>query len=329
MSSLRAVAFGLGPIGSEIARLAAARQGIEIVGAVDVDPAKVGRSLREVTGAESEAMVSCSLTEALDGFSADVVLHSTTSSLRGAWEQLREAVPGGLSVVSTCEELSYPWRTQTGLAREIDEAARATGARVLGTGVNPGFVMDVLPLVLTGACQSVSRILVQRVVDAGARRAPLQRKVGTGLSLEEFDQLVLDGRVRHVGLVESAWMLLDALRWDTDQVEESIEPVLASLEVMTDVLTVQPGQVVGVRQVLCALQEGEERLRLDLSMYVGAESPHDRVCIFGVPDVDVTVAGGLYGDRATAAVVLNSLHPLINQPPGLRTMLNLLQVRAQ
>ncbi len=328
-SSIRAVSFGLGPIGCEIARVAARRAGLELVGAVDVDPAKVGLPLRDVADIESDVRVSSSLSAALADVDADVVLHSTTSLLRAAWEQLAPAVSSGLSVVSTCEELSYPWRTQGGLAKEIDAVARNSGARVLGTGVNPGFVMDILPLVLTGGCQDVSRLVIRRVVDAGARRGPLQLKVGAGLSVEEFDRLVLAGRVRHVGLTESAWMLLDGLGWEPDEVEERIEPVVAAAEVATDVLALQHRQVAGVRQTLSAARRGEELLRLDLEMYVGAQSPHDRVCVYGVPNVDVTVAGGLHGDRATAALVLNSLDPLLARPAGLATMLDLLPVRAR
>jgi 4-hydroxy-tetrahydrodipicolinate reductase len=327
---VRAISFGLGPIGCEIARTAAARPGVEIVGAVDVDPAKVGSTLRDVAGAARDVLVAASLDQALTAAGgADVLLHSTTSSLRAAWEQAAPAVARGISVVSTCEELSYPWRTQAGIAREIDAAARASGARVLGTGVNPGYAMDALPLVLTGPCQSVRRIEIERVVDAGARRGPLQCKVGAGLTPREFDELVRDGRVRHVGLAESAWMLLDGLGWEVQEVEEVIEPVLAEREISTELLTVAPGRVAGVRQTLRALREGEECLSLRLAMYVGAEAPYDRVRVWGVPDLDVTVSGGIHGDRATAAMVLNCVPALPERPAGLLTMLDLVGLRSR
>ncbi len=303
---------------------------MKIVGAVDVDHAKIGRSLRDVAGAESDVLVTPSLDEALLGEEAHVLLHSTTSSARAAWEQMAPAVTRGISVVSTCEELSYPWRTQAGLAGEIDEAARKSGARVLGTGVNPGYSMDALPLVLTSSpCQSVRRVELERVVDAGARRGPLQRKVGAGLTVAAFDQLVQEGRVRHVGLAESAWMLLDGLGWEVDEVEEIVEPVLAEAEIATGMLTVEPGRVAGVRQTLRALCRGEELLRLRLAMYVGAESPRDRVRVWGVPDVDVTVSGGIHGDRATAAMALNCVSGILERPAGLLTMLDLVGLRAR
>nr|MDQ3327079.1 dihydrodipicolinate reductase [Chloroflexota bacterium] len=255
------------------------------------------------------------------------LLHSTLSSLSAMWEQVSGPVGQGVSVVSTCEELAYPWHTQAGTARTIDKVARASGARILGTGVNPGYVMDILPLVLTAPCQDVTRIHVERVVDAGGRRGPLQRKVGAGLSPEEFDVLVCDGRVRHVGLLESAWMVVDGLGWKVDEWEERIEPVLAGREVRTDVLTIASGRVAGVRQMVRAFHQGKEKLRMDLSMYVGATEPHDRIRITGAPDLEVLVQGGVHGDRATAGMVLNALPPLLARPPGLATMLDLLPVR--
>jgi 4-hydroxy-tetrahydrodipicolinate reductase len=326
--TIRVVSFGLGPIGGEIARVAAHRSGVEIVGAVDVDPAKVGRPLREVADADSDVVVSPCLDAALEGRAADALLHSTTSVLRSAWPQVAPAVERGLSIVSTCEELSYPWRTQGGLAREADHAARTSGSRIIGTGVNPGYVMDILPLVLTAPCQRVTRLAVERIVDAGARRGPLQRKVGAGLSAEEFDARVREGSVRHVGLTESAWMILDGLGWEPDEVREEIRPVLAERDVRLEGGTIPAGAVAGVRQRLEALRGGEELLSLDLAMYVGAESPRDRVCVYGVPDLGFVAAGGVHGDRATAAMVLNALPAVLRRPPGLLTMLDLITVRA-
>ena len=324
---MKVVCFGLGPIGCEIARVAASRPDVEIVGAVDVDPGKVGRSLQDVAGAASDVIVSASFGEvAVDG-PVDALLHSTVSSLPVVWDQVAGPVGQGVSVISTCEELSYPWHTQDGTARVMDTAARASGARLLGTGVNPGFVMDILPLILTSPCQEVTRVQVERVVDAAGRRGPLQRKVGAGLSPEEFDSMVSTGTVRHVGLMESARMIVDGLGWQVDEWQESIEPVLAEREMRTEVLTIGREQVAGVRQSIRALHEDREKLHMNLSMYVGAADPHDRVCVSGSPDIDVLVRGGVHGDRATAGMVLNALPPLLLRPPGLVTMLDLLPVR--
>jgi 4-hydroxy-tetrahydrodipicolinate reductase len=287
----------------------------------------VGRSLQDIAGAASDVIVNASFGQVAAEGPVDALLHSTVSSLPVVWDQVAGPVGQGVSVISTCEELSYPWHTQDGTAWEMDTAARASGARLLGTGVNPGFVMDILPLILTSPCQEVTRLQVERVVDAAGRRGPLQRKVGAGLSPEEFDAMVSTGTVRHVGLMESARMIVDGLGWQVDEWEESIEPVLAEREMRTEVLTIGRGQVAGVRQSIRALNEGREKLHMNLSMYVGAADPHDRVCVSGSPDIDVLVRGGVHGDRATAGMVLNALPPLLLRPPGLVTMLGLLPVR--
>lgn len=327
---MRVVSFGLGPIGCEIARVAALRDGIEIVGAVDIDPEKVGKSLGEVAGCDSSVAIVSSLSEAMDrvGRDADALLHSTASSLVAVKEQVIVAVDAGLSIVSTCEELSYPWRTQPGLAAELDQHAKAHDVRVLGTGVNPGFVMDALPLTLTAACQQVERIEVNRILDAGGRRIPLQRKVGAGLSVEEFNGLVRSGKVRHVGLTESAWLILDTLGMEADEISESIEPVIAEREIRTGIGIVKKGTVAGVRQTLRATWHGAERLRMDLRMYVGAEKPVDSARIYGVPDLEFAVNGGVHGDRATAAMVVNSVLAMDGLPAGLLSMPQLLRVHA-
>jgi len=323
------VSFGLGPIGSEIARTASGRAGVEVVAAVDVDPAKIGRTVREVAGADCDVLIASSLGEALSGVEADAALHSTGSSLAGVCGQLSQALEAGLNVVSTCEELAYPWRTNAALAQELDELARAKGVRLLGAGVNPGFVMDALPLVLTAACQRVDKVEISRVVDAANRRGPLQRKVGAGRSPAEFDALAESGAVRHVGLAESAWMLIDALGWEVEEWEETLSPVVAERDTDAGETPIVAGQAAGVHQTIRVRHNGVERLAMDLQMYVGAESPHDRVQIEGVPNLDVRIECGVHGDRATAAIVVNSLQAMGAARTGLLTMVDLLTVHAR
>ena len=327
VSEIRVISFGLGPIGSEVARVAASKSNMRLVGAVDIDPSKVGRTVEEVTGAPSEVIVSSSLEEALQNTEADLILHTTSSFLEVVKSQIESAIEKGLSVVSTCEELSYPWRTYPGLATELDMKAKEANVRILGTGVNPGFVMDAFPLTVTTVCQKVDRIHIERVVDAGGRRLQLQRKVGAGLTVEEFRQLVATGNVRHVGLPESAWMIIDAMGWECKDFEESIEPIVAEREILAAIGNIQPGQVAGVRQTIRAYGRDIEKLVLDLKMYVGADEPVDHIQIWGIPDLDLRFDGGVHGDRATASIVVNAASVLMNLPPGLRTMLDVMPLR--
>lgn len=316
----RVICYGLGPIGQGIARLALSRPGIEIVGAVDVDPAKVGRDLGEVLGGTKVGVTVSEQISALSTTKADVVLHATGSALSRVVPQLTEIMAIGADIVSTCEELSYPWTAQPQLAAELDGAARRAGVTVLGTGVNPGYAMDALPLMLTAPCASVDAVRVLRVVNAALRRGPLQKKVGAGLTPEQFAEQVRAGTVRHVGLPESLHMLATSLGWELERQEDLIEPVIAEQPIVTEFANVQPGQVAGVRQVASGFHDGREVLRLELRMYLGAPDPQDTVEIDGNPPVRMSIAGGLHGDVATAAMVVNAITSVTRAVPGLASM---------
>jgi 4-hydroxy-tetrahydrodipicolinate reductase len=319
--AIRVVCYGLGPIGIGIARLALARAGVEVVGAIDLDPQKIGRDLGALVGtADAGVIVSGDAAATLAQARPDVVLHATSSALAKVAEQLEQIARAGAHVVSTCEELAYPWTAQPQLAAELDAAARRAGVTLLGTGVNPGYAMDALPLMLTAPCAAVRGVRVLRVVDAAKRRGPLQRKVGAGLTPAEFEARVKSGLVRHVGLPESLHMLATRLGWQLDKMDDSIAAVLADAPISTEFVEVAAGQVAGVRQVACGFIGGREVLNLELQMYVGAPNPRDSVSIDGDPPVQMTIAGGLHGDVATAAIVLNAAASVIRTAPGLASM---------
>lgn len=322
---IRVLQFGLGPIGQALARLALQRKGLSLVAAVDIAPEYAGRDLGEVLGLGRSlgVPVSGDATQALREARPEVVLHATGSHLPAVKEQLLAIVEAGAHVVSTCEELSYPFPRYPDLSRELDDAARAHGVAVLGTGVNPGFVMDKLVVTLLGACQRVDHVEVLRVVDAAGRRGPLQRKVGAGMAVEEFQALARAGKIGHVGLPESAHMLADVLGLPPErQVTEEILPKVATEEVRTQFVHVLPGQVAGVEQTARVLVDGRERIRLHLEMYVGAERPVDAVRVEGLPSLSMAIEGGVHGDLATAAVVVNCVPLMRTLAPGLRTMLD-------
>lgn len=316
---LRVALMGLGPIGREIAQVLARKRWAEIVAAVDVDPELEGRPLAEV--AELEEAVGVPVTPALEA-DCDVVAHATVSELDSATHQIVPLLEAGRSVVSTCEELAFPLNDR--LARRLDQAGREGGSTVLGTGINPGFLLDALPAALTVSCQSVEHVTASRIVNASERRGPLQEKVGAGLEVDEWRHLQEEGKIRHVGLPESARLLAAAVGWtDLAFSDEVIEPVTAPRPVSTDHVRVEEGQAAGVRQLITGSRDGREVLRLELAMYVGAEEPGDAVKIRGIPPVDMEIRGGVHGDRATAAVVANMIPRAAGAGPGLATMAEL------
>ncbi len=321
---IRVVQYGLGPIGAAIARLAHERR-LRLVGAIDIDPAKVGRDTGDVIGLAEPTGVTVSADAAavLAQTKPDVVLHTTSSSLEAVSSQLLECLRAGANVISTCEELSFPFGAATALARQLDQTAREHHARVLGTGVNPGFVMDSLPIMLTTACRAVRGIEITRVVDASARRLPLQRKIGAGLTVAEFRQLAAEKKIRHVGLAESLHMVAAAMGWQLDDYEETIEPVVAETDQRTEFLTVPAGHAAGVHQRAVGRVGGRQVLTLELKMYVGAKEPRDAVRIDGEPPLELVLPGGVHGDVATAAIVVNCVPRVLQAAPGLLTMKDL------
>jgi len=318
---IRAIQYGVGPIGASIARLMREKHAIEICGAIDTDPAKVGRDLGEVVGASDApwgVKISADASEVLEQ-SADVVIHSTSSSLPKVMDQLLACLEAEACIVSTCEELSYPFRTHPELAAKLDAAAKDWGVALVGTGVNPGFVMDKLAITLAAVSQRIEHAKALRIVDASKRRLPLQKKIGAGMTVEEFREKVQAGIIKHVGLPESVAMIADGLNLPVDQITETIEPKVATGRVQTEFLAVEAGQAAGVHQIARGLSAGKELIHLELQMYVGAKDPADTITLTGHPDISLTIPGGSHGDIATASVVVNSIPVILDAPAGLRT----------
>lgn len=307
--------YGIGPIGAEIARLLLTKPWVKLVAAVDIDPNKIGKDVGEVIGLGRTAGVK--VTPDLQG-KPEVVCHSTGSRLREVAGQLKELLERGCHVVSTCEELSFPLDQK--LRADLQQVARSNNVTLLGTGVNPGFVMDKLPLTLTSVCQRVDSVDIIRIQNASTRREPLQRKVGAGMTTAEFRAAVQSGKIKHMGLRESLMLVGNGLGIEFEKVsEEKIEPIVAEREVVTQYLRVAAGQVAGVHQTING--KGKINVRLELRMYVGAEDvAADRVIVKGVPDVQMEIKGGVHGDRATAAMVVNSIPRVISARPGVLTM---------
>src|SRR4029077_21280440 len=257
---IRAIQYGIGPIGAAIVKLLREKEAVEIVGAIDTDPGKVGKDLGEVLGA-SDAPWGIKVSGDAKGVlsqSADVVMHTTSSSLPKVMDQLLACLDVEACVVSTCEELSYPWRTHPELAAKLDKAAKDSGVALVGTGVNPGFVMDKLVVTLAAVSQRVEHVKALRIVDAAKRRLPLQKKIGAGMSVEEFRTKVKEGVIKHVGLPESVAMVADSLGLQVDEITETIEPKVATEKVQTEFLTVEAGQAAGVHQIARGRSEGKE-----------------------------------------------------------------------
>jgi 4-hydroxy-tetrahydrodipicolinate reductase len=320
--TIRVLLVGLGPIGAAVARQLAARKGFQLVGAVDIDPDKVGRDAGDVMelGRKLRIRVTPDIGKTIRSTKPDVAVLCTSSSLRKVMPQFEEVLKRRVPIVTTTEEAAYAAPKNRQLARRLDAAARKARVAVLGTGVNPGFAMDALPIALTAACERVDRIEVHRVQDARVRRLPFQQKIGAGRTLEQFRKGVEDGSLRHVGFAESISMIADAMSWKVDRITDDIQAKVAEQPVESELLAVDPGYVAGIIQDGIGYIDGEPKIRLHLEAYLGAPESYDSILIEGSPRIHSRIDGGVHGDIATASMTVNSIPAVLTAAPGLRTM---------
>lgn len=322
---IKVVQFGVGPLGRQIVRYIAEREGLDLVGVVDVDADLHGRPVGEICDTGCCVPVSRSLDEALAKAEADpqVAVIATVSSIDKLVPQVEEAAKAGLDIVSTCEELSFPWKQSPATAQAIDQVCKSHGVTCVGTGVNPGYLMDYLPSVVTSIMQRVDSIEVERVQDASKRRIPFQQKIGAGLTHEEFAQNKQKGTLRHVGLPESVDMIAHALGWELDRAEETLEPVLAEELLTVGYKPIEKGQPAGVQQIATGYVGGREVLKLTFRAAVGEGKSYDRIRARGLPDIETIIDGGVNGDVATCAITVNVIRSAVRAGPGLKTMLDI------
>ena len=318
----RVVQYGIGPIGVSCLRTVLSKPShMELVGVIDIDPLKVGKDIADVLGLPEKTgvIVSSNADEVLSTSCPDVVLHTTSSFLARMYDQLVLCASHGVNVVSSTEELSYPYHRHPAISAELDKVAKENGVTLLCTGVNPGYAMDALALMATGVCNDVKSITIHREVDAGLRRLPLQQKVGAGITTEQFAEKKATGMFGHIGLVESIRMIADGMGWSIYRVEEQLDPVVSDRVVETPFLTVQKGQVAGIHHHAYGYDGDELLITLDLKMFVGALNPRDEVVADSNPPMNLLVKGGIFGDTATVATLINNIPLVVEASPGLKT----------
>lgn len=320
MDKIKILQIGIGPIGQNITKYITERKNLEIVGAMDIGPDKAGKTLGKLCELDNlDIEIKPSLNEAIKN-KPEIVIHTTTSSIEQAAPQLFEILNAGIPIVSTCEELSYPWDTNLELANQIDKKAKEKGVAILGTGVNPGFLMDSLPTYITAICQHVEKIKVTRVQNAKYRRITFQKKIGAGLTIEEFESRKKDGSLRHVGLTESMNFIANSLGWKLTKTEDIIEPVIADEEINLKIGTIKKGLVTGVLQTGTGFVNQNEVVTLIFKAAVGEGKVEDTIEIFGKPNIKSTISNGVNGDIATCAITINAIKAALNASPGLKTM---------
>lgn len=305
----RLMFVGLGTIGLLAARIALQRKDIQVVSAVDIDPQKVGKDLGFLTGwGRTHISVASSIEEALNYSKPDVAVFATSSWLSEVFPMLRQLVDAGIHVVSSTEELFFPWLFGGEEIWMLHELAKDRKVAVVGVGVNPGFVMDRLPAFLTQVCVNLRRVVVRRFVDLKNRRPQLQSKMGVGLTVSEYEEGLLEGKLGHVGLPQSLAFLAASLGMEISQLTERIEPVVDS-----------DGKVKGTEQVASGWEGEYERIRLELKMSMDELNPRDEIEVDADPPLQLTIPSGVAGDDATAAILVNTASWVMHLPPGVHS----------
>lgn len=324
---IKVVFFGLGPMGKLIAKGILEKKGLDLVGAVDIAKGIVGKDVGEVLELSKTlgVTVASDADELLSEVKADIAVIATVSHLERVYPQIAACATAGVNVISTCEELSYPYYKYPALSAKIDALAKEKGVTVLGTGINPGYLMDTLPIILTGPCKHVESIRVTRMMDSSKRRIPYQKKIGTGLTPAEFKKMIGEKKITgHVGLVESIAMVAAALGWNLDEIKEfPPEPIIAKKEVTSSYIIIKRGHAAGLKSKAYGVKKGKPVIVLEFISHATAREEYDAVEVEGVPQIHEKIVGGVHGDIGTIAVIVNMIPKVLNARPGLITMKDL------
>ncbi len=318
---LRILHVGLGPLGVKVVSDLYDRKLGTVVAAIDHDPGVVGKMLCEIVpNADGETRIVGHLDEVEELSDIRCAIVTTSSDLELCMDTFRTLLKAGVAVVSTCEELSWPWLRHPVAAQELHEMCVRYGGRIVGTGVNPGFLMDALPVAASIACREVRSVLIERIQDASTRRIPFQRKIGAGLDDTEFKRRVDAGTLRHVGLGESLHFVAHHLGFELERWDETIHALHADTELECGLGKISIGGVRGVEQSARGWIDGQERIKLVFRAAIAEPDPCDRITLDADPPITVEIPGGVHGDVATSAICMNVIRPLLSVAPGLHTM---------
>lgn len=335
MKNIRVIQWGLGAMGSGMAKLALTKEGIDIVGAIDTDPDKAGKDLGDVLNMDKKLGVNVkgNAEDVIGKVEADLVIIATSSFVNEVYPQITLAVVNKLNVITIAEEMSFPAAVEPELTKKMDDLAQQNGVTILGTGVNPGFILDSLIIFLTGGCSEVKKIRAARINDLSPFGPTVMRTQGVGTTPEEFAAGLKDGSiVGHIGFLESIGMIADALGWKIDKIEENREPIISNVYRETAYVKVQPGMVAGCRHTAKAYMDGEVVIELEHPQQVlphleGVETG-DYIWIEGVPNFNVSNKPECPGGIGTISTAVNMIPHVINAEAGLTYMHKLPVVHA-
>lgn len=334
--NVKVVIWGFGAMGSGMANMLLKKKGVEIVGAVDIGE-KVGKSIFDYVEVERGDRADVKIGSADDYIKegiADIVLLCTDSFVKGAFDKLKLIMEHKINVITTAEEMAYPKAQSPELAEELDKIAKANGVTVLGTGINPGLIMDLLVVIMTGCQESVDHIIARRVNSLSPFGPTVMEEQGIGMTPEDFKSKVEKGEMSgHVGFHESIEMIADAIGWELEKpIKQSMEPIITDVDRKAPFGFAAKGNVAGVAMKGFGKVDGEVKIEMDHPQQIEPEqvgvSTGDYVIIKGNPDINLSNVPEVPGGIGTIAMVCNMIPHVINSRPGLKTMIDLPVPRA-
>jgi len=334
--NVKVAIWGFGAMGRGIAEMILKKKGIEIIGVCDINPAIVGKDIHEVLGIErkgAEVFIKDDIKDIVKNGNCDIALLATDSFTKNAFEKIKYCLEQKVNVISTAEEFAYPKQQSPELTKQLDEVAKANGVTALGTGINPGFVLDYLILALTGTCETVDYIKAARVNDLSPFGHAVMEEQGVGITPEEFERRMADDSLAgHVGFPESIAMVAEGLGVKLEKVEQTKDPIISNVARETKYAKVDPGNLAGIRQQGFGYVDGKVYIEMDHPQQV---LPHlenqgtgDYIWIKGTPDIAMEIKPEIPGGIGTISMVVNMIPQTINADPGVVTMLDLPVPRA-
>lgn len=337
MENVKVAIWGFGAMGSGVAKVLLAKKGVDIVGVCDIHPARVGKSIFDVLGVEkgdrADVIVNPKIEEVAFNKNCDICVIATDSFTKKAFPKIKYVLEQGINVVSTAEEMSYPKAQQPELARELDRIARENGVTVLGTGINPGLMMDLLAICLTGCMTDVETVTCRRVNSLSPFGPAVMEEQGVGVTVEAFEKGVQDGTLAgHVGFAESVGMIAEALGWNVEKFEQQMKPIVTTVDRKSPYGFAAAGDVAGVNMTGQGYVDGEVKIDMYHPQQIEPEmeGTHtgDYIILKGTPEVNMAINPEVDGGIGTIAMVVNMIPHVINARPGLKTMIDLPVPRA-
>jgi hypothetical protein len=327
---IRVLVLGTGQMGSGIARLVLEKRGLDLVGAYGRRKERAGTDLGRAIGLDKEIGVSISagLEAVIAQARPHVAIQATCSRLTDALPEISTLMRNGVHVISIAEEMAYPAARSPAIAAELHRQAIEHRVAVVGTGINPGFVLDLLVITLSGVCSDIQSIAARRVNDLSPYGPSVLASQGVGLTPDAFRKGVEDGTVvGHFGFPESIHMIAGALGWEIHRIEEHREPIISNVRRQTPFVVVEPGHVAGCLHTAVGYRADAAVITLVHPQQVHPEhegvATGDTIEITGTPNVRLAGSPEIPGGLGTIAIAVNMIPRVLNAPPGLHSMADL------